>query len=266
MILIWLKKTFISNKTNSYILELGSDGRMRIVAGVGKNKDVIKAIESVDFEVIPTESEEELVEHLFNGYADAAIRGSLSASKIMSKLKNKYPNKISRASFIDLNGHKFFLGPVGIDEGDTVDQKLRMALDGFRFLTSIGIKPKLGILSGGRPQDKGRSKKIDISIEEGEILTSNLSEKMVDVKHYFALIEDAVADGANFIIAPDGISGNLVFRALALLGGGKSHGAVTLGIDEIFIDTSRSQDLEGYRRALKFAHYLGISRKRLDKK
>ena len=75
MILIWLKKTFISNKTNSYILELGSDGRMRIVAGVGKNKDVIKAIESVDFEVIPTESEEELVEHLFNGYADAAIKG-----------------------------------------------------------------------------------------------------------------------------------------------------------------------------------------------
>ena len=32
-------------------------------AGVGKNKDVLKAIESVDFEVIPTESEEELVEH-----------------------------------------------------------------------------------------------------------------------------------------------------------------------------------------------------------
>ena len=79
----------------------------------------------------------------------------------------------------------------------------------------------MGILSGGRPQDKGRNRKIDISMEEGGILTSNLSEKMVDVKHYYAFIEDAVADGANFIIAPDGIVGNLVFRALALLGGAR---------------------------------------------
>ena len=134
-----------------------------------------------------------------------------------------------------------------------------------RFLTSIGIKPKLGILSGGRPQDKGRSKKIDESIEGGEFLTSILSEHLIDVKHYFILIEDAIADGANFIIAPDGISGNLIFRTLVLLGGGKSHGAVTLGMDEIYIDTSRSQDLEGYKRALKFAHYLGISRKGLDR-
>jgi putative methanogen marker protein 4 len=246
------------------MLKLGSDGRMRIVAGVGKNKNVTEAIECVDFEVITTESEDELVELLFNGYADAAIRGSLSASKIMSKLRKKYPNMISRASFIDLNGYKFLLAPVGIDEGDDIDQKLRVAQDGSRFLTSIGIKPKLGILSGGRPQDKGRSKKIDESIEGGELLTSILSEYLIDVKHYFILIEDAIADGANFIIAPDGISGNLIFRTLVLLGGGKSHGAVTLGMDEIYIDTSRSQDLEGYKRALKFAHHLGISRRRLD--
>jgi putative methanogen marker protein 4 len=234
---------------------------MRIIAGVGKNKNVTDAIDNVDFDVISIESEEELVELLFNGYADAAIRGSLSASKIMSILKKKYPNKISRASLIDLNGHKFLLAPVGIDEGDSIDQKLRVAEDGSKFLTSIGIKPKLGILSGGRPQDKGRSKKIDESMEGGEFLTSILSEKLIDAKHYFILIEEAIADGANFIIAPDGISGNLIFRTLVLLGEGKSHGAITLGMEEIYIDTSRSQDLEGYKRALKFAHYLGRSKK-----
>ena len=32
------------------------------------------AIDSVDFEVLKTESEDELVELLFDGYADAAIR------------------------------------------------------------------------------------------------------------------------------------------------------------------------------------------------
>lgn len=236
---------------------------MRIVAGVGKNKNIIDAIDSVDFEVLKTESEDELVELLFDGYADAAIRGSLSASKIMAKLRGKYPNKITRVSFIDLNGHKFLLAPVGIDEGDDLDQKLRLAEDGSRFLKSIGMKPKIGVLSGGRLQDMGRSKKIDDSLEEGELLTSMITEKSIDVKHYFILIEDAIADGANFIIAPDGIIGNLIFRTLVLLGCGRSYGAVTLGMNEIYIDTSRSQDIEGYKRALKFAHDLAESRKKV---
>lgn len=236
---------------------------MRIVAGVGKNKNIIDAIDSVDFEVLKTESEDELVELLFDGYADAAIRGSLSASKIMAKLRGKYPNKITRVSFIDLNGHKFLLAPVGIDEGDDLDQKLRLAEDGSRFLKSIGMKPKIGVLSGGRLQDMGRSKKIDDSLEEGELLTSMITEKSIDVKHYFILIEDAIADGANFIITPDGIIGNLIFRTLVLLGCGRSYGAVTLGMNEIYIDTSRSQDIEGYKRALKFAHDLAESRKKV---
>ncbi len=235
---------------------------MRIAAGVGKNKKIMDAIDGMDFEVVTTESEEDLVEILLNGHADAAIRGSLNASKIMANLRVKYPNKISRASFIDLNGNKFLLAPVGIDEGDELNQKLQIVDDGAKFLQSMGIKPKVAILSGGRPQDRGRSIKIDDSLDEGEMLTSKIAEKNIDVKHYFILIEDAVADGRNFILAPDGISGNLIFRTIALLGLGKSYGAITLGMDEIYIDTSRSQSLQGYQRALKFAYHLADSRKR----
>ncbi len=235
--------------------------KMRIVAGVGKNKNIIDAIDSVNFEVLTTESENELVQLLFDGFVDAAIRGSLSASKIMANLRVKYPDKISRASFIDLNGNKFILAPVGIDEGDDIDQKLQIAIDGSNFLRSIGMKPKIGVLSGGRLQDMGRSKRINDSLEEGELLTSKIREKSIEVKHYFILIEEAVANGANFIIAPDGIIGNLIFRTLVLLGSGKSYGAITLGMDEIYIDTSRSQDIEGYKRALKFAYSLTKSKK-----
>ncbi len=235
---------------------------MKIVAGVGKNKKVIEAIENVNFEVLQTESEEELVKLLFNGHADAAIRGSLSASKIMIKLREKYP-KIARASFIDLKGQKFLLAPVGIDEGDDLKQKLLIAEEGSQFLTSIGIKPKLGILSGGRPQDYGRSTKIDDSLEDGELLTSLINKESIDAKHYFILIEDAIREGANLIIAPDGICGNLIFRTLVLLGDGKSHGAVTLGMKEIYVDTSRSQDVEGYKNALKFAYYLANLKKQI---
>jgi putative methanogen marker protein 4 len=245
-------------------LKLETKDKIRIVAGIGSNKKIIEAIESVDFEVTKVESEDELVELLLDGHVDVAIRGSLSASKIMAKLSARYPDGISRASFIDLNGQKFLLAPVGIDEGDDLNQKLRLAEEGSRFLISIGMKPKVAVLSGGRLQDKGRSKKIDKSLEEGELLTFMIAEKLIDVQHYYILIEDAIADGANFIIAPDGICGNLIFRTLVLLGCGRGHGAVTLGMDKIYIDTSRSQDLDGYKRALKFAYSLAESRKKLE--
>ena len=49
---------------------------MIIAAGVGKNKNVVEAANTVDFEVLTTESEDELVELLFTGSVDAAIRGS----------------------------------------------------------------------------------------------------------------------------------------------------------------------------------------------
>ena len=70
------------------------------------------------------------------------------------------------------------------------------------------------------------------------------------------MIEDAISDGANLIIAPDGIIGNTIFRTLVLVAGAKSYGAITLGIKEIYIDTSRSQDDNGYKRALIFANHL----------
>ena len=134
---------------------------------------------------------------------------------------------------------------------------------GAKFLLKLGIKPEIGILSGGRPQDIGRSPKIDNSIEEGVSLTEIIKDKYF-VKHYFILIEDAIKDNVNFILAPDGISGNLIFRTLVFLGSGKSHGAVTLGIDEIFLDTSRSQTVEGYKRALEFSYYLARLKSRSE--
>lgn len=227
---------------------------MKIVAGVGKNKNIVKASQQVDFDVKLIDSEDELVESILTGKADAAVRGSLSASIIMAKFREKYP-EISRASVLEVNNHKFLLAPVGIDEGDTLKQKVNLVEHGAHFLKNMGLEPKIGILSGGRPQDRGRSQKIDNSINEALELTRITRDKY-GVKHYFILIEDAVKQGANFILAPDGICGNLIFRSLVLLGSQKSHGAITLGIEEIFIDTSRSQDVEGYKRALKLAKKL----------
>ena len=236
---------------------------MKIAAGLGQNKNIVEASKMVNFEVILTKSEEELIDMLLNKKVDAAIRGSLSSSNIMSILRKKYGNNIYRASFLEVNGHKFLLAPVGIDEGDNLEDKRKIIELGAKFLLKLGIKPEIGILSGGRPQDIGRSPKIDNSIEEGVSLTEIIKDKYF-VKHYFILIEDAIKDNVNFILAPDGISGNLIFRTLVFLGSGKSHGAVTLGIDEIFLDTSRSQTVEGYKRALEFSYYLARLKSRSE--
>ena len=54
------------------------------------------------------------------------------------------------------------------------------------------------------------------------------------------LIEKAIENQSNLIFAPDGISGNLIYRTLVHLGGVKAHGAIYLGLEKIIIDTSRA--------------------------
>jgi len=58
---------------------------------------------------------------------------------------------------------------------------------------------------------------------------------------------------SNLIIAPDGISGNLIYRTLVHLGGGKAYGAIYMGIDKTIIDTSRVGNHSEFYGALVLA-------------
>lgn len=228
-----------------------------IIAGVGENKNVETAADNMDFEVILSYSEDEFIKMIHKGLGDAYVRGSLNSAPIIKELRKIGDPK--RASFIKLDDHSFFLAPVGIDEGFTIDDKKKIIDHCSKFMEEIGIKATIAVISGGRPQDIGRAPEIDKSIREAEKLTSMIKDKY-NIKHYYILIEDAINDGRNLILAPDGITGNLIFRSLVLIGSAKSHGAITLGIDPIFIDTSRAQTVEGYERALKFAYKLATMR------
>ena len=77
-----------------------------------------------------------------------------------------------------------------------------------------------------------------------------------EVINHYILIEQAIKDNCNVIIAPDGIIGNIIFRTLVLVNSWPSCGAVTFGIDNVYIDTSRDQNVEGYLRSLKLAYNL----------
>ncbi|MBN2150829.1 MAG: hypothetical protein JW839_05275, partial [Candidatus Lokiarchaeota archaeon] len=82
------------------------------------------------------------------------------------------------------------------------------------------------------------------------------------VQHGEILIENAFDKGANAIIAPDGVSGNLIYRTLLHLGSGHSHGAFFLGpgFPGPVMDTSRVGTVEEYVGAVVLALRLLISR------
>ena len=80
----------------------------------------------------------------------------------------------------------------------------------------------------------GRHAAIDRSLADAELIA-----RLAGAEHTEILVEDAIQRGG-LIIAPDGIAGNLMFRTLIFLGGGRSHGAPVVNINKIFVDTSRA--------------------------
>lgn len=202
---------------------------------VGKNEvdgwDCIRTVEP----------ERTLVDLLMNGTINAAVRGTVSATKLLQVLKERMKVRcLHRSALLSTyQGKQFFLVPVGIDEGRSVSDRAYLALKTSELLKSIGIDPAVGVLSGGRLEDKGRTHAVDLMLEHAEKLTTKLRAAGLEAVNYGILIEEAIST-SNVLIAPDGISGNLIFRTLAFLGGGKGHGAPLLGIPYTFVDTSRS--------------------------
>ena len=232
-----------------------------IAIGVGENENIIQACHIFKEKHPKTEikliySDEELVKAVLSPKIDAVIRGSLPASNIMQELKEHYPN-LSRATYINDNENEILLSPVGIDEGKNVEERFEIAKNCIEFYKKVDKKPKIAILAEGREDDFGRGSEVSNSIKESKKLTklikNNTSE---DVKNYFILIEKAINDNCNIIIAPNGRVGNIIFRTLVLLNSWPSYGAITFGIDNIYIDTSRDQSIDGYVRSLILADRL----------
>ena len=232
-----------------------------IAIGVGENENIIQACHifkekhpKTDLKLIYRD--EDLVKAVLDDNVCAVVRGSLPASNIMKELKEYYPN-LSRATYVNGDNYEFLLTPVGIDEGVSIDDKFKMAINCIDFLKKVNKTPKIAILAEGRKDDFGRGVEVSNSITDSKKLTELLKEKTThEVKNYYILIEKAINDKCNIIIAPNGRVGNIIFRTLILLNSWPSYGAITFGIDRIYIDTSRDQSIEGYVRSLILANDL----------
>ena len=241
---------------------------IRIVAGLGENENIIKASNELneidDLEITLVKTEDELIEAFKNPEIDAVIRGSLKASKVIKAIKEfKSDKTINRTTYINTEDdesfskdYEFLLAPVGIDEGKNIEEKVTLAIQAANFIQYLGKKPKIAILAEGRKDDLGRSERIDESLISSEELTNKLIEtfkeldnfdndsdelsKNYSIKNYYILLEQAIEDGYNILLANDGIFGNIMFRTLVLLDKWPSY----------------DQTVEGYVRSLRLAYNL----------
>ncbi|WGI17533.1 methanogenesis marker protein Mmp4/MtxX [Methanonatronarchaeum sp. AMET-Sl] len=198
----------------------------------------------IDF--VESERPEELItEMLVQGEVDAVVRGTLGAEKTLSSLKDLFSlNSLYRVAVLETlhpTNKVFLLAPVGIDEGETVDEKVKFGLLSISLLNQLDMDGKIAVLSGGRAEDFGRSERVDLTLKQAKELTEKLKKEGVEAINHQILIEDAIKD-SNMIIPPDGITGNLIFRTLTFLGDGKAIGAPIMNIDKTYIDTSRASD------------------------
>lgn len=201
--------------------------------------------------------ETSIFDYLKKNSLQAIVRGSLNSSKFLKNLKMKLNvKKTNRLALLQtFNGHQFFYGPVGIDECNNLKRKIIFLESAIKELKRIDIFPKISILSGGRKNDIGRDDKVDNTIEDADKIVELLEKKYQNlmISHDEILIEKAIENKSNLIIAPDGISGNLIYRTLVHLGGGKAYGAIYMGLKKNIIDTSRVGKVSEIHGALLLA-------------
>ena len=202
----------------------------------------IEMMSSPNLSLIPFTTADTLVSALRHSRIDAAIRGTLPANPSMEKLRQIYEiSQIHRLAFLSVDGKGFALAPVGIDEGQGLEERWSLLREGVNLLqTRMAIRnPRIGVLSLGRVEDRGRSSNVDESLDDGAELVRRAAEAKMQAEHFGILVEKAVL-WADLIMAPCGPTGNLIFRTMHHLMHVKAYGAPVMNIDDIFVDTSRA--------------------------
>lgn len=224
--------------------------------GIGRGSDAgnversVLAMDGHDIRIY--DDPNELVSDLVSGRIDAAVRGDMSSSMLLPILKKGLGLKgLERVAFMEPRGGRLIiLSPVGIDEGWTEDQRFDLAVRSADLARRVGMGSRIAVMSGGRCEDVGRCKAVDRSIESARTIVKRLVAEGYDAYHSQILIEDAVRE-ADIVIAPEGITGNIIFRTMHMVGGAKALGAPVVNSEKVFIDTSRAKT--DYRDSIALA-------------
>lgn len=228
------------------LLAAGRKGGCKV--GIGLAADAFSSTEKLiksnggRIELVRFDDPHGLAYSLKHGRIDAAVRGTMSSTDVLREIKHVFGiHEVMRtAVLLDHDRKAFLLTPVGIDEGKDIEARLAIVRASVEYFSPIGWKPKIGILSKGRVEDFHRGEDIRLSIEDGEKICAKLKGEGLDATHYTILIEQAVKE-CDLVLAPSGVTGNLIFRALHFVGGTVAYGAPVVNLKEVFVDTSRAK-------------------------
>ena len=238
---------------NSTIFFFGNE---TAIAHIENNENYKKRTRGIEL-VKSKEPENDIFNFLTNNIINAIVRGNFSSSRFLKNVKERCNvPKINRLALLETyNDFQFFYGPVGIDECNDIESKINFINKAIGQFKSLNIEPKISVLSGGRLGDIGRDPIVDKTINIAEEVVGYLRKENPNLKisHEEILIENAIHNNSNLIIAPDGISGNLIYRTLVHLGGGKAYGAIYMDLTQVIIDTSRVGNLSEIHGALILA-------------
>lgn len=242
-----------SEEYNSTVLIFGKE---KAINHIYKSKFYEKSNKRIEL-IKSDEPVKDIFKFLKNNKMNAIVRGNLSSSKFLKNMKDILKvSDITRLALMETyNGSQFFYGPVGIDECNNIESKILFVNKAILELDKLKIVPKISILSGGRLGDVRRDPMVDKTINIATKVVDLLKKEnpKLEINHEEILIENAIHNKSNIIIAPDGISGNLIYRTLVHLGGGNAYGAIYMGLDEVIIDTSRVGKLSEIHGALILA-------------
>jgi predicted methyltransferase MtxX (methanogen marker protein 4) len=183
-----------------------------------------------------------LVGLLKDGAVDAAVRGNLGSRGVIPLLRSQFSiGNLCRITILETGGRLVMLAPVGIEEGDSREDLLAVVGNGRRLAQALGIPLNVAVISGGRLEDRGRSPRVDRMLDEAESLTSELRGTRIRAENYGIELEKALDGDATLILAPDGVTGNLIFRSLVLVANIESYGAFAAALPRSYVDTSRAK-------------------------
>lgn len=127
------------------------------------------------------------------------------------------------SAFVEVNGHPLFVLPCGPDDVVSDEDLFLCISKTAQMISAFGAAPKIGLLSGGRAGDLGRSPVVDATIYRSEALEKKLKSRGYDVHNHTILIEEAIGI-SNIIVAPDSLSGELIVRTICGVGVGYEIG------------------------------------------
>ena len=257
---------------DSHVLEAVYDAReMATFVLIGDANKIREAAEEAKADISGMEIVDEpdaakacayAVSLVSDGKADALMKGLVDTSVIMKAVLNKEAGMrtgrtLSHLAVFELpTYHKLlFVTDAAINISPDLATKREIVQNSVEAVNNLGItNPKVAMLAAKEKADAKMPVTMDAAelstmYENGEItncildgplaLDNAVSRESAEIKG----IESPVAGDADILVCPNIESGNILYKSLAFLGGGK-NGGVVLGAKKPVILTSRADSAE----------------------